>query len=51
AIMDPTGIERMQNLLPDFRGATVIPDSGHWVQQETPRAFNAALLEFLDTLR
>lgn len=50
AIMDPTGIERMQNLLPDFRGATVIPDSGHWVQQETPAAFNAALLGFLGSL-
>jgi len=50
AIMDPTGIERMQNLLPDFRGATVIPDSGHWVQQETPAAFNVALLDFLGSL-
>lgn len=50
-IMDPTGIERMQNLLPGFKGATVIPDSGHWVQQETPHAFNEALLGFLRTVR
>jgi pimeloyl-ACP methyl ester carboxylesterase len=49
-LMDPTGVERMQNLLPDFRGATVIPGSGHWTQQETPEAFNAALLGFLATL-
>lgn len=49
-LMDPTGIERMRNLLPDFRGATEIPGSGHWVQQETPQAFNDALLGFLRTL-
>jgi pimeloyl-ACP methyl ester carboxylesterase len=49
-LMDPTGIERMQNVLPDFRGATIVPGSGHWVQQETPRAFNDALLAFLRAL-
>lgn len=31
----------------DFRGATLIPDVGHWVQQEAPAAVNAALEEFL----
>jgi pimeloyl-ACP methyl ester carboxylesterase len=40
----------MQNVLPDFRGATIVPGAGHWVQQETPRAFNDALLGFLRTL-
>jgi pimeloyl-ACP methyl ester carboxylesterase len=45
--MDPTGVERMQNLLPDFRGATVIDGAGHWTQQEAPTAFNRALLGFL----
>lgn len=49
-LMDPTDIERMQTLLPDFRGATIIPGAGHWVQQETPAAFNAALLAHLATL-
>jgi pimeloyl-ACP methyl ester carboxylesterase len=48
--MDPTGIERMEQSLPNFRGHTLIPGSGHWTQQETPAAFNAALLGFLDTL-
>jgi pimeloyl-ACP methyl ester carboxylesterase len=28
---------------PDFRGLTLIPDAGHWVQFERPEAFNAAL--------
>lgn len=49
-LMDPTGPERMRNLLPDYRGETLIPGSGHWVQQETPAAFNDALLGFLRTL-
>ena len=49
-VMDPTGIERMQTMLPDFRGHTVIPGAGHWIQQETPHAFNASLIGFLQTL-
>ena len=31
----------------DFRGATLIPGAGHWVQQEAPDAVNAALAGFL----
>jgi len=34
----------------DFRGATLIPGIGHWVQQEAPAATNLALEKFLDTL-
>ena len=34
----------------DFRGATLVPDAGHWVQQEAPAAVNAALEAFLDGL-
>ena len=34
----------------DFRGLTIVPDVGHWVQQEAPAATNAALAEFLDSL-
>jgi len=49
-LMDPTGPERMRNLLPDYRGETIIPAAGHWVQQEAPQAFNDALLGFLRTL-
>lgn len=32
---------------PDFRGLTLIPDSGHWVQFERPEAFDEALLAVL----
>lgn len=31
----------------DFRGATIIDDEGHWIQQEAPELVNRALLGFL----
>jgi pimeloyl-ACP methyl ester carboxylesterase len=34
----------------DFRGSTILPDVGHWVQQEAPADTNAALERFLATL-
>ena len=34
----------------DLRGIELIPQAGHFVQQEQPSAFNAALLRFLATL-
>ncbi|MCP3853828.1 MAG: alpha/beta hydrolase [Actinomycetia bacterium] len=34
----------------DFRGTTVVPGAGHWVQQEAPEATNEALGAFFDTL-
>jgi len=49
-VMDPSGVERMQNLLADFRGATILDGVGHWTQQEAPAAFNDALLAFLRML-
>ena len=49
-LMDPQGIERMQTVLPDFRGYSTIAGAGHWVQQEAPEAFNAALLAHLRSL-
>ncbi len=49
-MMDPTGIDRMREALPNFGGAVIIDGAGHWVQQETPAAFNEALLGFLNTL-
>lgn len=34
----------------DFRGSTIVPGVGHWVQQEAPTETNAALDAFLATL-
>lgn len=31
----------------DFRGAVILPDIGHWVQQEAPQATNDALTGFI----
>ena len=37
----------MSRVVTDFRGVTLIPEAGHWVQQEKPKETNAALLTFL----
>ncbi|HSH11649.1 MAG TPA: alpha/beta hydrolase, partial [Ilumatobacter sp.] len=34
----------------DFRGSTIVPGVGHWVQQEAPDVVNAALTEFVEGL-
>jgi pimeloyl-ACP methyl ester carboxylesterase len=34
----------------DFRGSTIVPGAGHWVQQEAPEATNQALEHFLRDL-
>ena len=49
-VMDNSGLERMQQQLPDYRGAVMLDGAGHWTQQEKPAEFNAALLGFLDSL-
>ncbi len=37
----------MKNAVPGLVGVKLIPDTGHWVQQERPAETNAAILEFL----
>lgn len=49
-IANRSGIEAMKELLPNLKGVVLIPESGHWTQQETPDEFNAALLGFLKGL-
>jgi epoxide hydrolase A/B len=48
--MMPGAAETMAEVLPDFRGSTVVEGAGHWVQQERPAETNAAFLEFLASL-
>jgi pimeloyl-ACP methyl ester carboxylesterase len=43
-------VESMTMLLPDYRGHVIIPDAGHWTQQEKPDEFNAALIQQLGEL-
>jgi pimeloyl-ACP methyl ester carboxylesterase len=43
-------IDDMPTLVPLLRESIVLPDCGHWIQQERPEAVNAALLSFLNSL-
>jgi pimeloyl-ACP methyl ester carboxylesterase len=43
-------VEAMDGWVTDLREQIVIPDAGHWVQQQAPEAVNAALLGFLSGL-
>jgi pimeloyl-ACP methyl ester carboxylesterase len=49
-LLNSTAIDYMTSTLPNFVGGTVIPNAGHWVQQESPAAFNEALFQFLNSL-
>jgi len=40
----------MSRIVEDLRGVVLIPEIGHWVQQEAPEETNAAMLEFLNDL-
>ncbi len=40
----------MSRVVDDLRGVVLIPEIGHWVQQESPQETNAAMLEFLESL-
>jgi len=41
----------MKNAVPDLRGVKIIPNTGHWVQQERPAETNAAMIEFLQSVK
>jgi pimeloyl-ACP methyl ester carboxylesterase len=40
----------MQNAVPGLREVRLLPNTGHWVQQERPEETNAAILQFLKSL-
>lgn len=42
-------LEPMAAAVPNLRETIILPDCGHWVQQERADAVNAALLDFLGT--
>lgn len=41
----------MEPVVEDLRRVTLIPNAGHWVQQERPEETNAAMLEFLESVK
>ena len=48
-VMSPPSVGA--EFLTRHRGDVLIPDAGHWVQQEAPAPVNEALIGFLDDLR
>ena len=46
----PDAIDIMRRRAPDLRDTVIIPNAGHFVQQEQPAAVNNAILKFLGTL-
>jgi len=42
---------QMKQVVNDLRGVTIIPNTGHWVQQERPNEVNAAMLAFMRGLK
>ena len=45
------GVQMLPMFCSDLRGTALLPDAGHWNQQEDPRGTNRALLEFLAGLK
>lgn len=43
--------ERMKPHVPGLRNVHLIPETGHWVQQEQPEKTNQFILDFLDSIR
>lgn len=41
----------MKNAVPGLQDVILVPDTGHWIQQEKPEETNAAILKFLDGLK
>ena len=37
----------LKDWAPNLMRSVVVPDAGHWIQQERPDAVNALLLDFL----
>jgi pimeloyl-ACP methyl ester carboxylesterase len=40
----------MSRVVDDLRGVVLLPEAGHWIQQEKPEETNAAILQFLRSL-
>jgi pimeloyl-ACP methyl ester carboxylesterase len=43
-------IAQAEEHVKDLRGSVIVPNCGHWIQQEHPEQVNKALLTFLEGL-
>ena len=50
-MMAAEALKNMPNYVKDLRINTLIPDVGHWTQQEAPDAVNQQMLDFLKQLK
>jgi pimeloyl-ACP methyl ester carboxylesterase len=41
----------MSRVVEDLRGVVLIPEIGHWVQQEAPEEVSQAMLDFLNEVQ
>lgn len=48
--LNPGAIEKYNETCTDFRGITIIKNSGHWVPEEQPQALLEAIMKFLNGL-
>jgi pimeloyl-ACP methyl ester carboxylesterase len=44
---NPLALEAFPTSLPGLRGVHVLPEAGHWIQQERPEQVTDALIAFL----
>ena len=49
--MAAEAIKNMPNFVTDLRVNELIPETGHWTQQEAPEAVNRYLIKFLEELK
>lgn len=49
-LMANNALDSMKDRVADLRGLHIIPDAGHFVQQEQAKQFNKALIDFINTL-
>lgn len=49
-MIPPNALDIMRRRVPDLRDVVIVPEAGHFVQQEQPQAVNEALLRFLASL-
>jgi pimeloyl-ACP methyl ester carboxylesterase len=45
-----TSLDAMKANVPNLRDTIVLPEAGHWTQQERPAEVNKALIDFLNGL-
>jgi pimeloyl-ACP methyl ester carboxylesterase len=50
-VMMRAALDRLRDTVPDLRNLVLLPECGHWTQQERPQEVNAALIEFLASVR